>query len=103
VNYHSGEGESGSVDLLLGRHFHTFTARVGVTDESIASCTANFEVVADGATTLFNETLKYGQSQDLVLQVTGILDLTVTITQESPDSEAAWPYCVGGLGEPLGS
>ncbi|MGH7866183.1 MAG: hypothetical protein ACREP9_00800, partial [Candidatus Dormibacteraceae bacterium] len=83
--------------------FHTFSARVGVTDDSLASCTANFAITVDNGTQLYDETLSYGHSQDLYLPVTNVLRRTVTITQESPDGDTDTTRCVGALGQPLAS
>lgn len=67
------------IDFDLSRSFSTLTARVGVTDDSKATGTSRIQVIADGSV-IFDQTFALGQSEDLELDVAGVLRVRFLFT-----------------------
>lgn len=62
------------IDINLGRAYTKLTARLGLEDHSAANLSVRFEVFADGRT-LYDHSFVLGQSDDMTLNVTGVLRL----------------------------
>jgi hypothetical protein len=78
-------GPVNSAEYNLGRHWHTFTATVGLRDDSPTGGTLTFEVVIDG-TREYRETIRLGESQAVRLDVSGALRLKLTVTYTGHDA-----------------
>lgn len=70
------ESESAAVQLDLGRKYQTLKATFGISDNSNdPSSSANIEVIADGSV-IYDKSFELGQSQNVDLNVSGVLRLT---------------------------
>jgi hypothetical protein len=92
-----GDGQS-YVGFDLSRDFATFSAVIGVTDQSDPSCQAEIQIVEDGSTVL-DQTFAYGQSKPLSLDVSGVLNLKFVVAQTTETANAP-SECVGAIGDP---
>lgn len=70
---------TGSIDFNLSRSFRSFKARVGVTDTSRPGEPNTIRVLADGRT-VYENVFELGSSDELDIDVTGVLRLRVEIT-----------------------
>ncbi|MFI6412944.1 NPCBM/NEW2 domain-containing protein [Streptomyces sp. NPDC050585] len=78
-------GPVNSAEYNLGRHWHTFTATVGLRDDSPTGGTLTFEVVIDG-TREYRETIRLGESRAVRLDVSDALRLKLTVTYTGHDA-----------------
>lgn len=69
----------------LGRHWHTFTATVGLRDDSPTAGSLTFEVAIDG-TREYREQIRLGESRNVELDVSNALRLKMTITYTGEDA-----------------
>jgi len=79
-------GGTGSLDFVLGGAYRLLRMTIGFDDDSTAtSHEVRFEIIADGREYLIDPpTLVFGDAQDLELDVTGVTQLQIKITELSP-------------------
>jgi serine/threonine protein kinase len=92
-------GAIGSLDFVLGGAYRVLRTTIGFSDRSSATNhVVRFEFVGDGVINLIDPiTVRFGQVQDLNLDVSGITRLRIKITEVSPPggSEAASQPALG--------
>ncbi len=89
-------GGTGEIDFNLSRAFKTFKTRIGITDESGASCSTEIQIVDDGRTVV-DHTLGLGQSQDVTVNVTGVLRVQVIFANTNNPGPG---NCYAAIGNP---
>lgn len=90
-------GGTGSLDFVLGGDYRTLMASIGFVDGSSPTAhTVRFEFIGDGRDFLTDvQTLRFSEMQDLVIDVTGITQLRIRITELSS------PGGTGGPSQPV--
>jgi hypothetical protein len=82
----------GNVSYNLGRQWRDLEATVGLSDDSPENGNVQFQVFADGRS-IYNHVFQLGQSQQITLNVTGVLRLELAATLASAyvgQTEAVW-------------
>jgi NPCBM/NEW2 domain len=82
----------GNVSYNLGRQWRELDATVGLSDNSPENEKVQFQVFADGRS-IYNHVFQLGQSQQITLNVTGVLRLELVATLASAlvgQTEAVW-------------
>ncbi|MFF0087669.1 NPCBM/NEW2 domain-containing protein [Streptomyces canus] len=82
-------GPVNSAEYNLGRHWSTFTATVGLRDDSPTGGSLAFEVMVDG-TRKYRMVINLGESQDVKLDVSDALRLKLTVTYTGQDTGNAY-------------
>ena len=79
-------GGTGSLDFVLGGSYKLLRMTIGFADDSTATNhEVRFEIIADGREYLIDPpTLAFGDVQDLELDVTGVTQLQIKITELGP-------------------
>lgn len=98
----NGEGFARSVTLLvnaagpvasaeynLGRHWETFSATVGLRDDSPTGGKLTFEVSVDGKQK-YGQAIPLGTSREISLDVNGALRLKLTVTYSGQDAGSSY-------------
>lgn len=91
----SAAGPVNSVEYNLGRHWRTFTATIGLRDDSPTGGVLTFEVTVDGARKQ-REKIPLGESREIELDVSDALRLGLTVTYSGQD---AGNYYYGSWGD----
>ncbi len=90
VSHGTGYGEADSTQYDLGRHYRTFTATVGLTDDSDYHLSVLFEVYVDEKRR-FSAALSLGQAKTFTISVQGGLRLRLAMTSlKGEGGRAAW-------------
>jgi hypothetical protein len=72
----------GTALLNLGRNYKKFAARVGATDQSRTNEPVQIQIYSvqgDGSSLLYDKSFRIGESEDLELDVTNVLQLKIVI------------------------
>jgi hypothetical protein len=72
-------GYPASISYNLGRQWGKLDMTVGLSDDSAEHQSVQFQLVGDG-NTIYTHTFVLGQSQNVALNVTGVLRLDITAT-----------------------
>uniref|UniRef100_A0AAU2ACG9 NPCBM/NEW2 domain-containing protein n=1 Tax=Streptomyces sp. NBC_00093 TaxID=2975649 RepID=A0AAU2ACG9_9ACTN len=88
-------GPVNSAEYNLGRHWRTFTATIGLRDDSPTGGVLTFEVTVDG-TRKYRGKIPLGESRDIELDVNDALRLELTVTYSGQD---AGNYYYGSWGD----
>ncbi|MDQ0714008.1 hypothetical protein QFZ55_003460 [Streptomyces luteogriseus] len=86
----------GDAEYNLGRKWRSFDAIIGLRDDSPSKAALKFEIFADGER-LHNERMEVGESNEITLNVSGKLRLTLKVSYDS--SEDIDTYCYGVWGD----
>lgn len=100
VSRHADVGHTVASDWALNRRCETFTARVGVDDDSHSETLSRVQVLLDGVVA-FTQDMRLGESVDLTLPVSNVLRLRLqTIKMSDPYADqyvnfgGAQVYCL---------
>lgn len=87
-------GPVASAEYNLGRHWDTFSATVGLGDESPTGGLLTFEASVDGRQE-YSQTIPLGKTQRIGLGVNGALRLKLTVTYSGQDAANSFYGCWG--------
>jgi hypothetical protein len=88
INISRNPGVRATLDYDLGRRYSSFSARVGLRDDSDPESVQRFEVFADGEM-LFQADVAFGQLQQIDVSIAGKLRLQLAVTTINDDYHRA--------------